>query len=231
MPGMPKVMLEDKYGYFGDQTMKDRVAFATHKHNKVKAEPLPIEPSGRSDTGWDKYFFFSNAAGSIGPTARKGRSRPAATGPCTFRTEAFSKEDLAIERKRIEALGPRTSYGESFSQFPRTTQAEYGPPGECHGSHGGMTAEQRHAASAPALEKLANIPDERIMAAHEFLDRVRPEGRVIRAGPMWPPPTAARPDPIQSRLALFRGVSRSIVDLNASDRKAPVSVHYIVGNR
>eukprot|EP00929_Paragymnodinium_shiwhaense_P006746 TRINITY_DN110705_c0_g1_i1.p1 TRINITY_DN110705_c0_g1~~TRINITY_DN110705_c0_g1_i1.p1 ORF type:complete len:310 (-),score=8.30 TRINITY_DN110705_c0_g1_i1:163-1092(-) len=224
---MPKCLLEDKYANFGDSSMKDRLAFQMHRMRGGHAPPAPPpEPSGRSNEGWDKYFFFSSCNGAIGNTARKGRNRPSASGPQTFSTEAFSKEELALERARIEALGPRTTYTEGFSQFPRTTQAEFGPPGECYDSHGGkVPGSMTSSASAPT------IPESRIMAAHEFLDRVRPEGRVIRRGPMWPPPGAERPDPVKTRRELMRGCERHIVDLYASDRQAPHSYHYVITNR
>lgn len=223
---MPKCLLEDKYANFGDNTMKDRLAFQMHSMRGGKAPPAPPpEPSGKSTDGWDKYFFFSSYNGSIGNTARKGRNRPSASGPQTFSTEAFTKEELAIERVRLEALGPRTTYTEGFSQFPRTTQAEFGPPGECYQSHGGKLSKGIYATmSSPA------IPESRIMAAHEFLDRQRPEGRVIRRGPMWPPPGTERPDPVKSRAALMRGCERNIVDLYASDRQSPHSYHYVIKN-
>jgi hypothetical protein len=226
-------MLEDKYGNFSDAAMRERLAFHTNRMRGNKAPVSKLAPSGPTTSGWDKYYFFGCGGKELicGPTAKRARNRPAADGPQTFLNEGFSKEDIQRERANFEKKGARTTYTEAFGQFARTNQADFGPPGECHNSPGPYTQ------SMPALPP--PIPDSRIMAAYELLDRNRPEGRVRRAGPMWPPPGAEtgqpeRPDPLKTRSNLFRGQvpdgHRNIVDLYASDRKAPPSYHYILGN-
>lgn len=234
-------MLDDKYGNFSDPAMRDRLAFHTNSMRGNKAPASKMEPSGACKAGWDKYYFFGCGGKELicGPTARRARNRPAADGPQTFLNEGFTKEDIQRERANFEKKGARTMYTESFSQFPRTTQANFGPPGECHGSSlGGGTALLAAGGSVSMPELPKPIPESRIMAAHELLDRNRPEGRVRRAGPMWPPPGAEtgapqRPDPLKTRSNLFRGQvpdgHRNIVDLYASDRKAPASCLYIIG--
>lgn len=126
----------ERYLNFSDQTTKDRISFAAKLRAARAGNPepesiaetdLPDEPeaqtSGFSKSGWDKYHFFSSTGqgdtkGGIHMTARRGRARPAMTGPGTFRVVAFTDQDM----DRIRARGTdwnRTTYGESFGQLAR----------------------------------------------------------------------------------------------------------------
>lgn len=226
----------DKYLYFSDSNVKDRIAFLAPMHTttKVKIPGKELEPSQRC-AGWDKYFFFGVSDGTITNTARRGRSRPAISGPQTFMTEPFAPEDIARERERIEALGPRTSYTEKFSQFQRSPSSTLGPPGErvpprtpmarvasdsVLGSSSGLLA-ATHSSEGPPGQP-------HVMAADDLIKALNPYGGhvVERHGPHWPPPTRERPDSLKTRRGLFRGQHRTLVDLYATDRPSPQTLHY-----
>mmetsp|Transcript_28833 Transcript_28833/g.76217 ORF Transcript_28833/g.76217 Transcript_28833/m.76217 type:complete len:206 (-) Transcript_28833:36-653(-) len=204
------------------------MAFLTAREAKAKGTsgpPAPLgEPSGFTSEGWDKYYFFSVPAGvaDIHITARKGRSRPSMGGPQTFSIPSFNPEDLAKAKKTMN--GMRTTYSESYSQFPRSTTQQHGPIM----SH----ARQDHTAAPGTLARIAsdsvlNRPHERSAADH-ITGRMVP---LARAGPHWPPPSEARPDSLATRKALFDGADhRTIVDLHSKDRTAPRSFVYEMAN-
>lgn len=243
-----QALLNNKYLWHSDNDLKDRAAF---EHGKARAAevgagsaaPPPdsgLEPSGYADSGWDKYYFFSVAQGvtkgSIHPTARLGRARPAMAGPQSFKTDAFSKEDLA----RAEASGVsgvRTSYMEGFNQIPRSRN---------HGGHGPIeersticlagaaalarsssgSAGMARSASEPSMATVPN-PGRSINRERTAAEILSGTGGLPRSGPHWPPPPGQnRPDPVATRKQLFQGNHRSIVDLHARDRQAPAAACY-----
>merc|ERR1719343_741482 len=118
----------DKYQNFSDPAIKDRLAFLAAQAGKVP-KPPPIEPSGFTPSGWDKYYFFSDPAQAtmLHPTAYKGRARPAMAGPQTFNVEAFSPEDLAEAKRRMSGKASRTSYTDAYTQIDCPSNAELGP--------------------------------------------------------------------------------------------------------
>lgn len=219
--------MDDKYQNFGDNTMKDRVA-SQYKLTRSESDVL-VAPSVFTSSGWDKYYFFSVPAGNadIHVTARKGRSRPAMYGPQTFQTEAFSPEEVAKARARLEGKGARTTYTESYSQLPRSTTAMLGPidravasgmkADSAVGSPGSSRVLTRAASDTMLSEKLAGEYLAGAPSAH-------------RAGPFWPPPGPERPDPLKTRKQLFQGTHRTIADLYARDLKPAPSYSYALTN-
>lgn len=230
---LPSQLLDDKYRYFSDNGIKDRVAHLAAKNNPNLGQTSvsTLEPSGRAPSGWDKYYFFSVPAdGSVHVTARRGRSRPAATGPQTFQTEAFTPEQMARERKRADGLGGRTSYGEFFSQFQRSGTVNHGRPDE-KGPHPLTTYDRPSSGSSGALAKSASDSflqrSSPQMAAHSLLGTTENRNRL---GPHWPPPTKERPDSLKTRKAYFQGPHRTFVDLYSTDRPAATSTNYHITN-
>lgn len=224
----------DKYANFGDNTMRDRVAFA-HAHETPPREAgidedPSLQKSGFTSTGWDKYYFFSNPAncsgpgnGNLHPTARQGRDRPAMTGPQTFTIEAFTPEELARARVKIEKKGTRTTYKDSFSQIQRSSSV-VGPLEPLNGPDILHKAKTTGASVSDTLTQHGLGKMNRSLSATEIL-----AGPLTaqRCGPHWPPHDGTtRPDPIRTREALMRGPHRTIVDLHATDRKAPGAVSY-----
>eukprot|EP00440_Ansanella_granifera_P026512 gb/GFBE01028796.1/.p1 GENE.gb/GFBE01028796.1/~~gb/GFBE01028796.1/.p1 ORF type:complete len:236 (+),score=47.47 gb/GFBE01028796.1/:1-708(+) len=221
---------DEKYQNFGDNTMKDRVAFA-HAHEFTYSEPGPEDDptqqkSGFTSEGWDKYYFFSNPAncsgpgkGNLHPTARQGRNRPAMIGPQTFTIEAFTPEELLRARQKIEKKGARTSYTESYSQFPRSSTSVLGPVEIPNGPEILSRSKKSGQSVSDTLTQAGCGALNRSLSATEILAGPLTAQRM---GPHWPPPTAERPDPIKTRQALMQGGQhRTIVDLHAKDRKAP----------
>jgi len=218
---------QDKYLNFGDNTMKDRLAAhaATQmvarggkrsaSSGGVQGKNVSLEPSGRCG-GWDKYYFFSVPAGGtvVGPTARLGRSRPAAGGPQTFCSAAFSPEEVARQRPRIEKRGARTSYTEFYSQFPRASTSKMGLP-QYEGQRFAKTASHGVLARC-ASDTLVPVPDRSDAQERE------------RLGPHWPPKTEQRPDYQQTNQKLFPGGHRTFVDLYSGDRPAARGVGYSI---
>mmetsp|Transcript_5384 Transcript_5384/g.9623 ORF Transcript_5384/g.9623 Transcript_5384/m.9623 type:complete len:238 (+) Transcript_5384:53-766(+) len=234
---MPKPTSEEKYQNFSDSGMRDRVA-AVHSHEYTPPALSPEEDpsqhdSGFTSSGWDKYYFFSNPAncsgpgkGGLHPTARLGRNRPAMNGPQTFTIEAFSPEELAFARKKIEKKGARTSYTESYSQFPRSSTSVLGPIERPTGPHilkraaesGQSVSDTLSQAGLGALTRSSTVPELMVgpLTAH-------------RMGPHWPPPGPERPDPLKTRQQLMAmGPHRTFVELHAKDRKAPGEYLYTV---
>merc|ERR1719343_1112168 len=204
----------DKYQNFSDPAIKDRLAFLAAKAGKVP-KPPPIEPSGFTPSGWDKYYFFSDPfqASMLHPTAFKGRMRPAMAGPQTFNVEAFSKEDLAAARQRMGGKGARTAYTETFSQLPRSRIAQFGPLNpELDAPKAEPGANLTRTASEPMLRERT--------AADILLGTTAP---LRRSGPHWPPQSGERPDPLKTRRQLMQGAHRTVVDLHSSDRQAPAT--------
>merc|ERR550537_72798 len=112
---MPKL---PKYHFFSDDSMKRRMTgvgvfskILPSGGSKVQAfDDLAITEdasfakpltTGRVKSGWDKYFYYSDVAdkSSVHRTARAGRSRPAASGPRTFRLANFTEEQMDRETK------------------------------------------------------------------------------------------------------------------------------------
>eukprot|EP00441_Pelagodinium_beii_P025280 CAMPEP_0197656992 /NCGR_PEP_ID=MMETSP1338-20131121/44303_1 /TAXON_ID=43686 ORGANISM="Pelagodinium beii, Strain RCC1491" /NCGR_SAMPLE_ID=MMETSP1338 /ASSEMBLY_ACC=CAM_ASM_000754 /LENGTH=233 /DNA_ID=CAMNT_0043233265 /DNA_START=83 /DNA_END=784 /DNA_ORIENTATION=+ len=224
----------DKYAIFGDNTMKDRVAFAhAHEiqHTEAPAEEDPSQQkSGFTSEGWDKYYFFSNPAkcagpgqGNLHPTARQGRNRPAMIGPQTFTIEAFTPEELRKARIKIEAKGARTTYTESYTQIPRSSTAMLGPVEQPTGPHILAMAKASGQSVSDTLTSAGFESLGRSLSATEILAGPKTAKRM---GPHWPPPGPERPDPIKTRAQLMGGAHRSIDDLHAKDRKAPDAYHY-----
>mmetsp|Transcript_3569 Transcript_3569/g.10347 ORF Transcript_3569/g.10347 Transcript_3569/m.10347 type:complete len:229 (-) Transcript_3569:47-733(-) len=219
-----------KYANYSDNGTKDKMAFLAARAAKERghAGPPPEvgEPSGFTAEGWDKYFFFSVPADvtqACHITARKGRSRPSMGGPQTFSIPSFSKEDLERAKKTQPTM--RTTYTESYSQFPRSSTQEHGPVMQ--------HARADHTAAPGTLARIAsdsvlNKPHQR-SAADMIVGREAP---LARAGPYWPPPAVhMKPNSLSTRKALFDGVEhRTIVDLHAKDRKAPQCCLYELPN-
>mmetsp|Transcript_83133 Transcript_83133/g.238846 ORF Transcript_83133/g.238846 Transcript_83133/m.238846 type:complete len:215 (+) Transcript_83133:66-710(+) len=205
---------QDKYQNYSDPAMRDRIAFLAASSPTFKAaKPPPLEPSGFTPSGWDKYYFFSNPyqGTKLHPTAGKGRMRPAMAGPQTFNIEPFSKEDLVEARKRMGGQGARTAYTETFSQLPRTRIAQHGPVDHQYDApKAEYGASLTRTASEPMLRERS--------AADILLGHAAP---LKRSGPHWPPPTQERPDPVKVRRALMGGADRTLDDLHAKDRQAP----------
>merc|ERR1719311_797543 len=94
-----------------------------------KALPIPEreeEPTYRTTSGWDKYYFYSVPADAsiCNNTAMKGRRRPATIGPRTFGTLDFTPEQVAAFEKRKGSQGSLMSkYTEMFTQFKRSPSA------------------------------------------------------------------------------------------------------------
>lgn len=206
---------DDKYLYFSDNSIKDRLAFLAPMHSTNKKVSLPgrdLEPSQRC-LGWDKYFFFSSTDGHVNNTARRGRNRPAMGGPQTFMTEPFTPEVIARERGRIEALGPRTVYTESFGAKVAATQPRPSAPAEAPGERRPPRTPMARVASDSVLarppgsrpspeEPAAGVPH--VMAADELARAINPHGdqTISRHGPHWPPPGRERPDSLKTRRRL-----------------------------
>jgi len=186
-----------------------------------------LEPSGPCE-GWDKYYFFSVPAGgsSIPPTAMLGRRRPAAHGPQTFNTEAFSKEAMATFARRVEAKGQggtRSSYNELFSQLPRSATAELGLP-QYESQPFKITASNSKSPGTlmrAASESLLHPPPPKMRMSVEPQERQR-------LGPHWPPKTEVRPNSLLTREQLFPGGHRTYVDLYSQDRPAARGFGYSV---
>mmetsp|Transcript_96595 Transcript_96595/g.207220 ORF Transcript_96595/g.207220 Transcript_96595/m.207220 type:complete len:224 (-) Transcript_96595:55-726(-) len=220
--------LDDKYQNFSDPTIKDRLSFAavhTNQPGKKKVKHAPdLEPSGFSSTGWDKYFFFSVSQadnGGIHPSAQKGRARPAMTGPQTFAIEAFSPEDIARAKVERAGQGERTSYGDSFSQIPRSRIHEHGP-----------VDYPRFEPMVSPSSTLAKSASDSILAPKgvKAVHLLAGAPAATRHGPHWPPPGPERPDPLKSRMALFEGKHRTISDLHCRDRQGARSYNYTLTN-
>lgn len=145
-------------------------------------------------------------------------------GPQTFSLEAFTPEEFAAARIRIEKKGARTSYTDSFSQIPRSKIATMGPVPYTSGheilkaSTGGSLGSSSTLSRAATFSTLGREPSVSELLAGPLV--------AVRAGPHWPPPGPERPNPLQTREALFQGPHRTIVDLHAKDRKAPGPVAY-----
>eukprot|EP00439_Symbiodinium_sp_Y106_P043972 s2748_g5.t1 len=209
---------------------RDRVA-AVRSH-EYQPPPLSPEedpsqhPSGFTSSGWDKYYFFSDPAncsgpgkGGLHPTARLGRNRPAMNGPQTFTIEAFSPEELAFARKKIEKKGARTSYTEAFSQFPRNSTAILGPIERATGPHIMKHAAATGQSVSDTLSQAGLGTLSRSLTAPELMAGPLTAHRM---GPHWPPPGPERPDPLKTRQQLMAmGPHRTFVELHAKDRKAP----------
>jgi hypothetical protein len=209
----------EKYQNFSDPAIKDRLAFLAAQAGKVP-KPPPVEPSGFTPSGWDKYYFFSDPyqATMLHPTAFKGRMRPAMAGPQTMNVEAFSKEDLAEARKRMGGKGARTAYTETFSQFPRSRIAQSGPvPAVLDEPKAPLGTNLARTASEPMLRERT--------AADILLGTAAP---LKRSGPHWPPRSGVRPDPVETRRQLFQGTHKTIVDLHSQDRQAPATCNYVI---
>ncbi|CAE8596607.1 unnamed protein product, partial [Polarella glacialis] len=161
------------------------------------------------------------SATKLHPTARQGRGRPAMIGPQTFTIEAFTPEEFAAARVRLEKKGARTSYTDSFSQIPRSKIAEKGPVHHTSGAEL-LKASQALGGSGTLSQSASSTlrPSQRVT---ELL-----AGPIVahRSGPHWPPPGPERPDPVKTRAALFQGEIRTNADLHAKDRKAPGPVAY-----
>ncbi|CAE7903290.1 unnamed protein product [Symbiodinium necroappetens] len=217
---------EEKYQNFSDSSMRDRVAAA--RSHEYQPPPLSPEedpsqhPSGFTSSGWDKYYFFSdpaNCSGGLHPTARLGRNRPAMNGPQTFTIEAFSPEELAFARKKIEKKGARTSYTEAFSQFPRNSTAILGPIERATGPHIMKHAAATGQSVSDTLSQAGLGTLNRSLTAPELMAGPLTAHRM---GPHWPPPGPERPDPLKTRQQLMAmGPHRTFVELHAKDRKAP----------
>jgi hypothetical protein len=215
--------MADKYQNFSDNTMKDRLAFHSPSG---PPQPLPDDPSQQesvfTSSGWDKYYYFSDPANGVGlhPTARQGRNRPSMIGPQTFQTEAFSSEQVAKARSRLEKKGARTTYTDSYSQIPRSSTAMFGPVPEVRGHDlkGSLSLGQPSALARSASHTLMREPSASELIAGPLT--------AMRLGPHWPPPGPERPDPIKTRQMLFQGTIRTVVDLHATDRKAPGAMAY-----
>jgi len=186
--------MADKYEKFCDNTMKDRMAFLAAREGKGQ-KPLPLEPSGFTPNGWDKYYFFSDPyqATNVHPTASKGRMRPAMAGPQTFNIEAFSKEDLAEARKRLGGKAALTSYAQSFSQI----QVAPSLLNNQTRIVGGML----RTSSAPFLDSRARTSQDVLMGS---TSGASPTKR--RSGPHWPPADGVPPDPMKTRHQLRNGL-------------------------
>lgn len=211
----------DKYEKFSDPAMRDRIAVLHTREGKVQ-KPVPVEPSGFTPSGWDKYYFFSDPfqATRLHPTAFKGRMRPAMGGPQTFNVEAFSKADLAEARARMGGKGVRTAYTESYSQLPRSRIAQAGPLEPA--------LDSPKAEFGANLSRTASEPMLRERTAADML--IGTTAPLRRSGPHWPPADGMRPDPLKTRQQLMQGAHRTIVDLHSSDRQAPRSLHYTITN-
>merc|ERR1719498_1785102 len=87
---------------------------------RKEATAFQSEVSEKTAEGWDKYYFFSDPANKsiVHKTARLGRNRPACNGPQTFMMGTFSQEDLRAADNASKSLN--TTYGQSFSQIPRS---------------------------------------------------------------------------------------------------------------
>jgi hypothetical protein len=219
-------MESDKYFLFSDSSCKNRVAFEKSKNRRIdpNIEPEPsIEPSGFTGSGWDKYYFFSVAQGvikgNIYSTARKGRARPAMSGPQTFKWESFSPEDLQRAKAKGET-GVRTCYGDSFCQLPRSKTHEHGPIEERSVIDMAKTSGATAFGSSGNLARSASDPTLRARKTAEIMAGT---GHLPRSGPHWPPPGRERPDPLKTRQQLMQGAHRTIVDLHARDRQAPAA--------
>merc|ERR1719199_1150018 len=99
----------DKYHFFTDNSMNNRVALAQNMRRAKggrppEAPPRHEEPSVRTTAGWDKYYFFSVPADAsiVGATAKLGRSRPAAVGPRSFALDSFTQDDLNKAATKLE---------------------------------------------------------------------------------------------------------------------------------
>eukprot|EP00932_Pfiesteria_piscicida_P002845 SRR837773.12764.p2 GENE.SRR837773.12764~~SRR837773.12764.p2 ORF type:complete len:161 (-),score=45.03 SRR837773.12764:301-735(-) len=137
-------------------------------------------------------------------------------GPQTFNVEAFSKEDLAEARRRMGGRGARTTYTETFSQFPRSRIARHGPVT--------LALDEPKAEMGANLTRHASAP---LLRERTAADAVLGHPPLIkRTGPHWPPPTKERPDPVKVRAALMGGVHRTLDDLHAVERPAPRSCSY-----
>mmetsp|Transcript_59978 Transcript_59978/g.95244 ORF Transcript_59978/g.95244 Transcript_59978/m.95244 type:complete len:215 (-) Transcript_59978:26-670(-) len=211
--------------------MKDRLAahaasLARERGERVTSTGVSmnrgLEPSGPCE-GWDKYYFFSVPAGGthFPPTAMLGRRRPAAHGPQTFCSEAFSKEVIARERGRIEKRGPRTTYAEFHSQFPRSSTAQKGLPKY----EGQKFSATKHDATSPGVLMRAASDTLLQARAPAATGDVRPRERM---GPHWPPKTEMRPDSLSTRKQLFPDGHLTFVDLFSADRPAPRGHGYTV---
>eukprot|EP00933_Yihiella_yeosuensis_P006014 TRINITY_DN110649_c0_g1_i1.p1 TRINITY_DN110649_c0_g1~~TRINITY_DN110649_c0_g1_i1.p1 ORF type:complete len:260 (-),score=47.08 TRINITY_DN110649_c0_g1_i1:104-784(-) len=219
--------LEDKYQNFADNTMKDRLAFAQARDGTVAPpqydddDPAVVK-SGFTDAGWDKYYFFSDPCQGtmLHPTARQGRNRPGMIGPQTFQTEAFSAEQVALSRTRLEKKGARTTYTDSYSQIPRSKNSMHGPIDEVRGHDlkGSLTV-----GVSSTLVKSASCTLGREPTAAEL---IAGPCTAVRHGPFWPPPGPERPDPVKVRANIFAGQHRTLGDAYARDRKAPGAMSY-----
>lgn len=222
---LPPQLNDDKYLWFSDaNSMKDRLSFTGRGGPKPKA-PEP-EPSGFAPTGWDKYFFYSVPPGveGIHCTARKGRARPAMNGPQTFQLEAFPPERLAAARKGTE--GAKSSYAESFSQFPRSTTHSHGPIDERNETK----VLSPSGTSRPSSGTLAKVASDSVLDTRSAVEMLAGPKLMNRSGPHWPPPGPERPDPIKTRENLMKGHHRTLVDLHARDRQAPRAWMYTITN-
>ncbi|CAE8627108.1 unnamed protein product, partial [Polarella glacialis] len=245
LPLEAMVSMDNRYQHFSDNTMKDRVSFnasggaTTRPQNaQAAAEADPSdEPSGFTASGWDKYYFFSDPASAtkLHPTARQGRGRPAMIGPQTFTIEAFTPEEFAAARVRLEKKGARTSYTDSFSQIPRSKIAEKGPVHHTSGAEllklplylDIVTSAQPEASQAlGGSGTLSQSASSTLRPSQRVTELLAGPIVAHRSGPHWPPPGPERPDPVKTRAALFQGEIRTNADLHAKDRKAPGPVAY-----
>mmetsp|Transcript_96039 Transcript_96039/g.222640 ORF Transcript_96039/g.222640 Transcript_96039/m.222640 type:complete len:238 (-) Transcript_96039:130-843(-) len=227
---LPPQLRDDKYMWFSDaNAMKDRLAFTGRYGTQTK--PPPIEESGFASSGWDKYFFFSVPPGveGIHVTSRKGRARPAAYGPQTFQMEAFSPEQL--ERARKRSTSSRTTYMESYNQFPRSSTYIHGPIDERMDLKASLQQPLSTAGSSrPSSGTLARAASESVLDNRSAVEILAGPTLATRMGPHWPPPGPERPDPLKTRERLMKGPHRTIVDLHARDRQAPRTWQYTVTN-
>lgn len=109
---MPKL---PKYHFFSDDSMKRRMT-TVNVFSKIMPGPMQTskvaafddlaitedasfakpQVTGRVKSGWDKYFYYSEPAdkSTVHRTARAGRSRPAVSGPRTFRLANFTEDQM-----------------------------------------------------------------------------------------------------------------------------------------
>jgi len=222
---LPPQLHDDKYMWFSDASaMKDRLAFSGRGPQKVK--PIPVEQSGFTTSGWDKYYFFSVPPGveGIHVTAQKGRRRPAMYGPQTFQMEAFTPEQLRAAREQSETQKGRTSYTESYSQIPRSSTYIHGPIDER------LDSKAFNASASRPSSSLAKVASDSVLDSRTAVEILAGPRLQTRTGPHWPPPGPERPDPIKTRERLMQGANRTIVDLHARDRQAPRAWQYAVTN-
>lgn len=109
----------EQYAYFSDNAMKMRVPQTkkfrdTHSMANVDFRAIrreEEEATKLADGGWDKYYFFACPGDKsvLGPTAMKGRRRPAAEGPRTFTMDVETLEDDGRKLKE-------TSYSQDFDK-------------------------------------------------------------------------------------------------------------------